>query len=198
MWINPGRGTIGGGASSSSSRFARRLIMVFVLRKQQIIYVKTKTLSDHPGLFFCEVLRSFTHSEAPIVYFPIPLRKTVPWSLKHRVSIQVSFFRGAAIIFAFQSPYILFPIPRRKTVLWSLKHRVSTQVCFLRDVAIIFAFRSLYSLFPNASKEDCTVVAKTSSVHPGLFFARCCDHFRIPKPLQFVTQYLQGRLYRGR
>ena len=46
------------------------------------------------------------------------------------------------------------------------------QVSFLGDVEIIIAFLSLYSLFPNASKEDCTVVAKTSSAHPGLFFLR--------------------------
>ena len=93
---------------------------------------------------FCEVLRSFLHSEGTTISFPIPRRKNVPWSLKHRVS---------------------------------------TQVCFLRGAAIIFAFRSLYSLLLNISKDDCTVVAKTSSAHPGLFFARCCDHFCIPKPL---------------
>ena len=58
---------------------------------------------------FCEVLRSFSHSEGTTIYFPIPRRKTVPWSLKHGVSIQVCFLRGAAIIFAFRSPYTLFP-----------------------------------------------------------------------------------------
>ena len=65
---------------------------------------------------FCEVLRSFSYSEGTTIYFPIPRRKTVPWSLKHG----------------------------------------------------------------------------------GLFFARCCDHFRIPKALQFISQYLEGKLYRGR
>ena len=195
---------------------------------------KTVLWSLKQSPVFCEVLRSFSYSEAPTLYFPIPRRETVLWSLKHRVSIQVCFLRGAAITFAFRSPYnlfpntskedctvvaktwrsffcevlrsfshsegttIYFPIPRRKTLPWSLKHGVSIQVCFLRGAAIIFAFRRPYNLFPNTSKEDCTVVAKTTSVHPGLFFARCCDHFRIPKPLQFVTQYLQGRLYRGR
>ena len=96
---------------------------------------------------FCEVLRSFSHSEGTTNYFPIPRRKTVPWSLKHGVSIQV---------------------------------------CFLRDAAIIFAFRRRYTLFSNTSKGDCIVVAKTSSVHPGLFFAIGCDHFRIPKPVHFI------------
>ena len=134
------------------------------------------------------MLRSFLHSEASIVCFPMPRRKTVPWSLKHRVPIQVCFLRGAAIIFAFLGHNNLFP----KTSKEDCAH---PGLFFLRGAAIIFEFRSPYNLFPKTSKEDCTVVAKTSR---GLFFARCCDHFRIPKPLQFISQYLQGRLYRGR
>ena len=175
---------------------------------------------------FCEVLRSFLHSEGTTIYFPIPRRKTVPWSLKHRVSTQVYFLRGAAIIFAFrrhcnlfpntskedctvvaktwrsffcevlrsfshsEGTTIYFPIPQRKTVLWSLKQ--SPVFC---EVLRSFSYSEAPTLyFPI----DCTVVAKTSSVHPGLLFARCCDHFRIPKSLQFISQYLEGRLYRGR
>ena len=145
-------------------------------------------------VFFCEVLRSFSHSEGTTIYFPKPQRKTVVWSLK-----QSPVFCEVLRSFSYsEAPTLYFPIPRRETVLWSLKHRVSIQVCFLRGAAITFAFRSRYNLFPNTSKEDCTVVAKTWSVHPGLFFARCCDHFRIPKALQFISQYLKGRLYCGR
>ena len=55
------------------------------------------------------MLRSFLHSEASTVCFPMPRRKTVAWSLKHRVPIQVCFLRDVAIIFAFRSLYSLFP-----------------------------------------------------------------------------------------
>ena len=48
------------------------------------------------------------------------------------------------------------------------------------------------------SKDDSIVVAKISSSHRGNFYAMCCEHSRIPKPLHYGSHELEGKLYRGR
>ena len=132
---------------------------------------------------FCEVLRSFSHSEARTLYFLIPRRKTTVVAKTSSVHPGL-FFARCCDHFAFRRHYNLFPNTSKEEV-------AKTWRSFFCEVLRSFSHSEGTTIyFPIPQRKTVVWSLKQSPVF--------CEVLRSFSSLHFISQYLEGRLYCGR